>query len=117
MARNGYFKPSWHGYRVVMNSSNDVMDACEVKAGAIAASAERQSGIDYMVDSRLGMNRIHTRVSTVTKADYYRERHYHALSIALGAAGGIPVTPAYGGRRHRRKDFSNIRRNKDRIRF
>lgn len=66
----------------------EVRTACEVQAGSIAASAARQSGTDYRIDSVEGLNRIHTRVSTQTKADYYRERHYHALSIALGTAGG-----------------------------
>lgn len=88
MARKNTFVPSYTGYRSVMNSHNEVMTACEVKGGAIAASASRQSGIDYRVDSVIGLNRVHTRVSTVTSADYFRERHYHALSIATSSMGG-----------------------------
>ena len=102
MARGNYFKPNAMGYRAVMNSRNDVMDVCELRAGSIAASAARQTGIDYLVDSQVGLNRIHTRVSTVTEQDYYRERHYHSLSIAIGAIGGTPNTSAYGGRRGKR---------------
>lgn len=112
MARGNYFKPSWHGYRYVMNSHNDVMTACEIRAGAIAGFASGLSGIDYMVDSQVGMNRVHTRVSTVTNADFYRERHYHALSIALGANGGHPSTRAYGGSRSKRKKFSNVHKKR-----
>lgn len=108
MARGNRFKPGWHGYRYVMNGYNDVLDAGEVRAAAIAASAARQSGIDYMVDSQLGQNRFHVRVSTVTSADYYRERHYHALAIAVGAIGGNPSPAAYGGSRGKRKKFSHV---------
>lgn len=71
-----------------MNSHNEVMTACEIKAGAIAASAARQSGTTYQIDSIVGINRIHTRVSTVGSKDFFREAHYGALSIALGSMGG-----------------------------
>lgn len=93
-----------------MNSRNDVMTECERQANSLAGFAAGLSGIDYMVDSQVGMNRVHTRVSTVTNADFYRERHYHALSIALGANGGHPSTRAYGGSRNKRKKFSNVHR-------
>lgn len=102
MARNR-FEPSWHGYRNVMNSHNEVMTACQMKGESIAASAATQTGVDYSVDSRLGMNRVHTRVSTVGAKEYYRERHYHALSIALGSMGGIPRPKGYGGSATKRK--------------
>lgn len=102
MARN-HFKPSWHGYRNVMNSHNQVQTACEMKAESIAASASTQSGAVYSVDSRLGLTRLHTRVSTVGAKEYYRERHYHALSIALGSMGGIPRSRGYGGGAAKRK--------------
>lgn len=89
MARAGRFRPSVTGYREVMNSHNDVMTACEIKAGAIGASASRQSGLSYVVDAQTGLNRVHARVSTDgTKAAFYRERHYHALAIATSAMGG-----------------------------
>jgi len=87
LASGGHFRANYAGYRAVMLGS-EVRTACEVQAGAIAASAARQSGTDYRIDSVDGLNRIHTRVSTQTDADYYRERHYHALSIALGTVGG-----------------------------
>lgn len=64
------------------------MTACEVKAGAIAASASRQSGTVYNVDSMTGLNRVHARVSTVGSVDFFREAHYHALAIALESMGG-----------------------------
>lgn len=108
MARGNYFKPSWHGYRNVMNSHNEVWTACEMRGASIAASAEAQSGIGYSVDTRLGMTRVHTRVSTVTKKDYYRERFYHALSIAIGSTGGLPRTRGYGGIGTKRK-FTSTR--------
>lgn len=89
MARGNYFKPSVTGYREVMNSRNDVMTACEIKAGAIGESAARQSGLHYVVDVQTGLNRVHARVSTDgSAAAYFRERYYHALSIATSTMGG-----------------------------
>lgn len=97
MARGNYFKPSVTGYREVMNGHNDVMTACEAKAGAIAASASRQSGLDYVVDVQTGLNRVHARASTDgSAAAYYRERHYHALSIATSTMGGHSAYEAGG---------------------
>lgn len=90
MARGNYFKPSYTGYRSVLNGP-DAKLACESKAVALAASAARQSGIDYAIDSMQGLNRIHTRVSTTSKADFFKERRYHALSIALGSMLGNPA--------------------------
>lgn len=87
MARGNYFKPNRAGYRSVLQGG-EIRTACEIKAGALAASASRQSGIDYGIDSMQGLNRIHTRVSTTSRADFFRERSYHALSIAVGSAGG-----------------------------
>lgn len=87
MAKGNYFKPSYTGYRAVLNGG-DAKIACEFQAGLLTASASSQSGIDYAIDSMQGLNRIHTRVSTATKADFFRERHYHALSIAAGSLGG-----------------------------
>lgn len=66
----------------------DVRMACEAKATTIAVSASAQSGIDYGIDSMQGLTRIHTRVSTQTAADYFRERSYNALAIACSTAGG-----------------------------
>ena len=87
-ARRNRFKPNYNGYREVMNGP-DAMRACEAQAHSLAGSASAQSGMDYTVDSMRGLNRIHTRVSTDgTIQSYMRERHYGALSIALGAAGG-----------------------------
>ena len=86
MARSG-FRPNYAGYRAVL-LGNEARYACERAASTIAASAAGQSGIDYGIDSMQGLTRIHTRVSTQTTQDYYRERSYRALSIAVGAAGG-----------------------------
>lgn len=86
MAKN-WFKHSESGYREVMQGA-DVMQVCEAQAHNIAASASGMSGIDYAIDSVKGLNRIHTRVSTVTKTDFFRERSYRALQIACGLAGG-----------------------------
>ncbi len=103
MARSNYFKPSWHGYRNVMNSNNEVMTACQTRGETLAASASRQSGTEYVVDSRLGMTRVHTRVSTASAKDYFRERHYRALSIAIGMAGGAARFGGYGNAKAKRK--------------
>lgn len=118
MAKKNYFKPSWHGYRYVMNSHNDVMTACEVKAGAIMARAEGLGGGPYVMDSQIGMNRIHTRVSTDgSTSSWFRERYTRALSIALGASGGSPHSGTYGASKGKRKKFSNTRRAKRRGRY
>lgn len=68
--------------------SREVVTACEIKAGAIAASAARQSGTNYVIDSMRGLTRNHTRVSTSGSADFFRERQYGALRIAVSTAGG-----------------------------
>lgn len=98
MASGNHFKPSGAGYRQVMLGT-DARSACERAAVTLAASASLQSGIEYGIDSMAGLNRIHTRVSTQTRDDYYRERHYHALSIACSAAGGNVSTSRRRGRR------------------
>ena len=98
MASGNHFKPSPAGYRQVMLGA-DARSACERAAVMLAASAALQSGIEYGIDSMAGLNRIHTRVSTQTRDDYYRERHYHALSIACSAAGGNVSTSRSRGRR------------------
>lgn len=95
MASLGRFKPNGAGYRAVMNG-NELMGVCEAHAGRLAASASSQSGIDYRIDSRQGLNRIHTRVSTVTKVDYFRERSLRALAITAGQYGS-----AVGQKGHR----------------
>lgn len=97
MARSG-FKPSYTGYRAVMNGQ-EVMDACQLRGESLAASASRQTGTDYDVNTRPGINRAHTRVTTVGVSDYFRERHYRGLSIALGSAGGQPSEARRSGYR------------------
>ncbi len=87
MARGNYFKPNGAGYLAVLNGP-DARAACEGEAAVLAVSASYQSGIDYAIDSIRGLTRIHTRVSTSGSADFYRERSYRALAIALGSAGG-----------------------------
>lgn len=96
MAKSG-FRPNVVTYRQIMNGDAGVISACEIAAHHISASAAAQSGTDYMVDSMRGLNRIHTRVSTVGIKDYMRERHYHALAIACATAGGNATgTKGYG---------------------
>lgn len=87
MAKSG-FRPNVVTYRQIMNGDAGVISACEIAAHHISASAAVQSGTDYMVDSMRGLNRIHTRVSTSTVKDFFRESHYHALAIACATAGG-----------------------------
>lgn len=93
---NGRFKASYTGYRAIMNGP-PAIDACEAQGHRLAASAAAQSGIDYDVNSVRGINRIHTRVTTTSESDYYRERVYGALSIAVGAAGGHPASGRRNG--------------------
>lgn len=90
------FKASYTGYRAIMNG-HEVMTACQMRGESLAASASAQSGIDYDVNSRPGLNRIHTRVTTVSASDYFRERVYGALSIAVGSAGGHPASGRRNG--------------------
>lgn len=99
MARKNYFKPNAMGYRAIMNGP-PALEACETAAGHVAASASSQSGTDYYIDSQVGLNRIHTRVSTQGIKDYMREQHYHALAIACEAEGGTAIR----GRTRRRLD-------------
>lgn len=87
MASKNWYHHSESGYREVMQSV-EIRNACEVQAGSLAASAARQSGIDYTIDSMNGLTRIHTRVSTSGAADFHRERNIRALTIAVGQAGG-----------------------------
>lgn len=93
---NGRFKASYTGYRAIMNGP-PALEACEAQGHRLAASAAAQSGIDYDVNSVRGINRIHTRVTTTTVSDYFRERVYGALSIAVGAAGGHPASGRRNG--------------------
>lgn len=82
------FRPNVMTYRQIMNGDAQVLTACEMAAGHLAGSAAAQSGTDYLIDSMRGLNRFHTRVSTVGIKDFMRERNYHALAIALADAGG-----------------------------
>ena len=75
------------GYRAVLNGS-EMRHACEERAAQLAASAMRISGIVYDINSRTGLTRIHTRVTTQTKGDFFKENKSHALSTVCGAAGG-----------------------------
>ena len=81
MVRNWYHH-SERGYHAVLNGV-DARNACEAQAGRLKAAATGISGIDYGINSMSG-TRIHTRVTTVTKADFFRERHHHALSMVCG---------------------------------
>lgn len=111
MAKGNRFKPNRIGYQAIMNSNNEVMSMGETQGHLLATSASSQSGIDYRVDSRTGLNRFHVRVSTVTSKDYYRERHYKALAIAVGM-GGNAFFGAYGGEGGRSKGYKRKRRRK-----
>ena len=87
MARGGKFYANYVGYRSIMNGAPGI-DACELAADAIRGAATAISGIDYYVDSMRGLNRIHTRVSTVTDSDRFRERRHNALATACASMGG-----------------------------
>lgn len=88
MQRGGRFIPNPTGYREVMNGPQ-MLSHCQSVGDSLAASAARQSGTAYVVDSIRGLNRIHTRVSTPPDwKEWHRESHYHALAIAAGSQGG-----------------------------
>lgn len=97
MARN-HFKRNPKGYREVL-LSGDARRACERAAASLAASAASKSGTDYGIDSMEGLKRIHTRVSTQTSEDFFRERKYHALEIAVSSAGGNVTGGSRAGRK------------------
>lgn len=84
----GKFVPNRKGYIEIMNSDNEIWDECEWRAARLAAAATRISGIDYFIDTRRGLHRLHTRVSTEGTTDFFRERHHRALAAAVSAAGG-----------------------------
>lgn len=92
----GKFYANRMTYRHILNGEPQVITACELVASRLAASASTQSGLIYTIDSQLGLNRVHTRVSTQGQAGrsaaggemYGRERAYNALAIALGQLGG-----------------------------
>lgn len=86
MARGNWFHHSESGYRAVLNG-RDARSACEAQAGRLKAAATAISGIDYDINSMAG-TRIHTRVTTVTQKDFFRERHHHALSMVCGGRKG-----------------------------
>jgi len=66
----------------------DAQNACNIAAYNLAGAASGISGIDYEVNSMVGITRIHTRVTTVTTSDYWRERHHNALRMACETMGG-----------------------------
>lgn len=86
MANVGY-RINPRGYREVL-LGDDAKAACEERATFLSYFAARQSGTSYRIDSMRGVNRIHTRVSTVGDKDFFREAHYGALRTSLGMAGG-----------------------------
>lgn len=112
MARAGHFSPNPIGYREIMNG-HEMLSVCQERGEAFAASASRQSGTDYAVDSIRGLNRIHTRVTTTSIRDYMRERHYNALSIAVGQHGGStrPLSAAVRKVSSVGKSDKSVRRN------
>lgn len=92
----GKYRVNWWGYRQILNGEPQIVTACENLGQQMAASASRQSGLIYTVDTMPGLNRIHTRVSTQGRAGqtraggemYGRERAFNALAVALGQFGG-----------------------------
>lgn len=80
----GTFVPNPLGYREVLNGRVTLAEM-QSRGEMIAASATGQSGIDYVVDSQQGLNRIHTRVTTPADVSYFmRERSYMALAVVAG---------------------------------
>lgn len=92
MASGNRFVHSESGYRQVMNGP-EMFGVCDARGQVLAAQASGMSGSDYAVDTRRGINRIHTRVSTVGVGGYMRERSYGALAIAAGT-GSLRWRPA-----------------------
>lgn len=112
--RGGTFVPNGLGYREVMNG-RATMRELQDRGELVAASAARQSGIDYVVDSQQGLNRIHTRVSTPGDwASYFRERHYRALLIATNGGYGYKTVKSRVKAVHRSKDkgWKNVAGNR-----
>ena len=82
-----WFHHNERGYHAVLNGQ-DARSACEAQAGRLKAAATAISGIDYDINSMQGVSRIHTRGTTVTQKDFFRERHHHALSMVCGGRKG-----------------------------
>lgn len=99
MARGGHFKPNPLGYRAIMNGT-EVMEACEAQGQQMAARASAGTGVTYTVDSRPGLNRIHTRVSGPPardvagnwNSDWFRFRRQMVSDLAITV--GSSVNPA-----------------------
>lgn len=94
MAR-GYFKVDRHGYGYVLDAAPEIGNYCQLVGERIAQSASTQSGAGYVVDTRHGWTRYHTRVSTSARAedgswsrDFFREDALRALPVALTQWGG-----------------------------
>ena len=92
----GVYVPNAMGYREVLNG-RVTLSEMQTRGEVLAASAARQSGIDYVVDSQQGLNRIHTRVSTPPgsvngRSPYLRERALRALAVVAAEGGSTNAT-------------------------
>lgn len=83
------------GYGYVLNASPEIGNQCQLVGEGLASSMTRQSGADYTVDTRHGMTRFHTRVSTSARNSdgswnrgYFREQALAAMPVALTQHGG-----------------------------
>lgn len=97
MAKNGRFKPSWSGYRQVLQG-DDVMQALEGKAAILAGRATAISGHAYTIDSVVGLTRIHTRITTLeTWPSRMNEIRTHALASQAQGKYGLGSTLIWRG--------------------
>lgn len=91
MARGNYFKHNVLGYKQVLQGP-DALSFCEAEAARIAAAASAISGDGYDIDSVPGLNRIHTRVTTLGNwPARMHEIKTHALA-KQGNGGGLRGT-------------------------
>lgn len=84
MAR-GRYRINPAGYAFLLNEDPNTFSICEYAGNAAAAQAHMLGGAsaEYVVDSRSGSRRIHTRVTTANTAAFFSERKWHALRNTL----------------------------------
>ena len=84
MAKSGYHMYR-KGYAEVLNREPEIRDVCQ-QAGLHAAQEAFAIGgghAQYVVDTRSGANRFHTRVRTYGIVAFRSENKWHALRNAL----------------------------------
>ena len=84
MGRTGFFK-NRRGYSEVLNREPEIRDICQ-QAGLHAAQDAFALGgrsASYVVDTRSGATRFHTRVATADRSAYFSERKWHALRNSI----------------------------------